>query len=173
MAEDQPQVVIWTDGSCLSREDGRGAGGWSAVIRFREREKTIGGVEADTTSERMELKAAVEALSSIPFSAFVTLYTDSRWLQESITKGRLQEWAAIRFQGVRHADLWQQMLLLLAKHTLQIEWVKGHAGNGLNPQADRLAKQQSRSIHIPQAKQTKSASTRQEKKKLTDRSSLN
>ncbi len=142
-AETKKRVDIFTDGSCdtTSRR-----GGWGYLLRCGERRKTASGFEADTTNNRMELTAAVEALSALKGPCHVTLITDSQYLKNAFTAGWLKNWqrngwkTAAR-EPVKNKDLWERLLELSALHDLTWSWTRGHAGHAENELVDKLALQ--------------------------------
>lgn len=134
-------VDIYTDGACRGNP---GAGGWGAVLVCDGKEKELSGGEAETTNNRMELLAAISALSALKYPCEVTLTSDSKYLVDAIEKGWAVSW---REKGWRRADkspalnpdLWEQLLALLETHTVTFVWVKGHAGHPYNERCDQLA----------------------------------
>ena len=137
--------IIHTDGSCL-RNPG-GAGGWAAVIETvatgEVREKS--GGDPETTNNRMELTAALMAVSSVPAGARVALYTDSQYLKNAFTKFWLPAWKRRGWkkadgQPVLNRDLWMQIDAAFAARRVQFYWIKGHAGNPRNERCDELAR---------------------------------
>lgn len=137
----QRYVEVFTDGACSGNP---GPGGWGVVLRYGEHEKELSGGEKSTTNNRMELTAAIEGLSALKESCRVLLVTDSKYVADGIEKGWAESW---RKNGWRKADkkpalnpdLWEQLLDLLEKHTVNIKWVKGHAGHAENERCDKLA----------------------------------
>lgn len=134
-------VEIFTDGACSGNP---GPGGWGAILRYEGREKELSGGEKETTNNRMELTAAIEALSALKEPCKVRLVTDSKYLADGIAKGWAASWQK---NGWRKADkkpalnpdLWEKLLELLKIHDVTIEWVKGHAGHPENERCDELA----------------------------------
>ena len=134
-------VDIYTDGACRGTP---GAGGWGAVLVCDGREKELSGGEALTTNNRMELLAAISALSALKVPCEVTLTSDSKYLVDAIEKGWAVSW---REKGWRRADkspalnpdLWERLLELLEIHDVTFVWVKGHAGHPYNERCDVLA----------------------------------
>ena len=134
-------VDIYTDGACRGNP---GAGGWGAVLVCDGREKELSGGEALTTNNRMELLAAISALSALKVPCEVTLTSDSKYLVDAIEKGWAVSW---REKGWRRADkspalnpdLWERLLELLEIHDVTFVWVKGHAGHPYNERCDVLA----------------------------------
>jgi ribonuclease HI len=137
-----PQTVdIYTDGACSGNP---GPGGWGAVLRFGEVEKEICGGEAtETTNNRMELMAAIQALESLNRPVEVRVHTDSTYVRDGITKWLLNwkrnGWLTAAKQPVKNADLWQRLEAAAGRHEVRWHWVKGHAGHPENERADRLA----------------------------------
>jgi ribonuclease HI len=134
------QVTIYTDGAC---DPNPGPGGWAALLRYKGREKTLSGCEAQTTNNRMELTAAVMALQTLKEPCQAAIYTDSEYLQRGITEW-LEDW---RRRGWRrkegplaNADLWQALDEALQAHQIEWHWVKGHASNRDNQRVDWLAR---------------------------------
>lgn len=138
-----PLVEIYTDGACSGNP---GPGGWAAVILRDDAELEISGGEVRTTNQRMELKAAVEALSSLAEPFRVRLYSDSAYLvncfhQDWMARWRVNGWNNAKGKPVENQDLWKQLEALAAKH--RVEWikVKGHSDNFYNERCDALARQ--------------------------------
>ena len=134
------EVTIYTDGACSGNP---GPGGWGAVLLYGEHEKEINGFEPETTNNRMELMAAIEALKSLTKPCKVELHTDSTYVQKGITewiKGwKAKGWKNSQKKPVKNADLWQELDKINAYHDVSWHWVKGHAGHPLNERADELA----------------------------------
>lgn len=139
MKKPLPTVTIYTDGAC---QPNPGPGGWSAILRFGDKEWIRSGGEAYTTNNRMELTAAVEALQALPEPMQVILYTDSQYVQRGVTQW-LPRWLARNWRGssgkVANVDLWQALVSAAARHQIEWRWLRGHAGNNHNARADRLA----------------------------------
>jgi ribonuclease HI len=133
-------VEIFTDGACKGNP---GPGGWGAIIRSGEREKEISGGEPLTTNNRMELMAAIEALTALTRPCEVILHTDSIYVRDGITKWihgwRRNGWRRADRKPVKNAELWQKLLEAAAPHKIEWHWVKGHAGHPENERADKLA----------------------------------
>ena len=132
---DLPQVQIFTDGACKGNP---GPGGWGAVLRFGDQEKEISGGEAMTTNNRMEMMAAVEALNTLKKPCQVTLYTDSKYVMDGITKWifgwQKNGWKTAAKKPVANADLWQRLLAEAVEYGCRACWLAGQGqcaeGNG-------------------------------------------
>lgn len=136
-------VKIYTDGACSGNP---GPGGWAAILLYMSFKKVVCGSESMTTNNRMELRAAVEALSILKFQCYVKLYTDSKYLKDGISVW-IKNWIANGWKTsdkkpVKNVDLWQELNLLSNKHKVDWIWVKGHASNELNIEVDTLARSQ-------------------------------
>ncbi len=134
------QIEIFTDGACKGNP---GPGGWGALLRYQDTEKTLYGGEAQTTNNRMELRAAIEALASLKEPCEVKLTTDSQYVLKGITEWLTQwkkrGWRTAAKAPVVNIDLWQQLDALNQKHVVHWHWVKGHSGHPENELADALA----------------------------------
>lgn len=133
-------VHIYTDGACKGNP---GPGGWGALLRMGAHEKTIFGGEAQTTNNRMELRAAIEALSVLKRSCKVVLTTDSVYVKDGITRWianwKANGWKTAAKKPVKNQDLWQALDQQIARHEVTWHWVKGHSGHPENERADALA----------------------------------
>lgn len=134
-------VDIYTDGACRGNP---GRGGWGAIIVYKEHEKELSGGEPSTTNNRMELMAAISALKALKEPCDVTLYSDSKYMIDSITKGWVYSWKSKNWKKAdnspaQNPDLWEILLLLLEKHNVTFVWVKGHNGHKYNERCDNLA----------------------------------
>jgi ribonuclease HI len=134
------QIEIFTDGACKGNP---GPGGWGAIIRYGTHEKEITGGEGDTTNNRMELSAAIHALNTLIEPCQVSLYTDSKYVCDGITKWvpgwQRNGWKNASKQPVRNSDLWHDLIEASSRHEIQWLWVKGHSGHPENDRADKLA----------------------------------
>lgn len=134
------KVLIYTDGACSGNP---GPGGWGAILKYGEAEKEISGGEALTTNNRMELTAAIMALSALKEPCEVDLYSDSKYLIDSLSKGWVYSWQKAGFKkkgkDVPNTDLWIKLLQLFNIHKVNLIWVKGHAENEYNNRCDKLA----------------------------------
>ena len=140
LMSDLPHITIYTDGSC---DVNPGPGGWAALLRYKGREKVLSGGEPDSTNNRMELTAAVEALNALSKPSQVNLYTDSEYLRRGITEW-LDNWKSRNWKRkggkLANVDLWQSLDKAVQPHEIEWHWVKGHAGNRDNARVDRLAR---------------------------------
>ena len=133
-------VSAFTDGACSGNP---GPGGWGVVLRSGEHEREIYGGEIETTNNRMELTAAIEALQALRESCQVELTTDSTYVKDGITrwlqKWKINGWKTDDKPPVKNQDLWEQLEVQTARHVVQWLWVKGHSGHPGNERADALA----------------------------------
>jgi Ribonuclease HI len=124
------RVEIFTDGACRGNP---GPGGWGALLRFGQAEKTLKGAEAHTTNNRMELMAAIEALAALKESCQVDLTTDSQYVRQGITQWmtnwKKRNWRTANKQPVKNQDLWQRLDEETQRHQVAWHWVKGHSGH--------------------------------------------
>ena len=135
------EVTIYTDGACSGNP---GPGGWGAVLCYKGTEKELSGGEAMTTNNRMELTAAVSALKALKEPCRVYLYSDSKYLVDSLMKGWViawekRGWVKADKKPALNADLWQELLRLDKVHEITYHWVKGHADDDYNNRCDELA----------------------------------
>jgi len=134
-------VAIYTDGAC---EPNPGSGGWAVLVRYGEQEKILMGGEQNTTNNRMELTAAVQAFQALKRPSRVDFYTDSEYLKRGITEW-LPSWRARNWRrkggALANVDLWQALDGVIREHQVEWHWVRGHAGNRDNERVDRLARQ--------------------------------
>ena len=141
MTENMPLVKIYTDGACLGNP---GPGGWAALLRFGDHEKVISGGARDTTNNRMELTAALQALQALKKPCQVELFTDSEYLRRGITEW-LPNWRARGWKRkggkLANVELWQALDTAVQPHQVNWHWIRGHAGHPENERVDRLARQ--------------------------------
>lgn len=134
------RVAIYTDGACLGNP---GPGGWAAIVVAEGGERELSGFEPDTTNNRMELLAAIEALRSLPEPAEVDLHTDSQYLRNGMTdwlpRWKRNGWRTAAKTPVKNVDLWQALDALAARHRIRWHWVRGHDGHPENERCDALA----------------------------------
>lgn len=133
-------VEIFTDGACKGNP---GIGGWGAILRMGNTEKEIFGGETETTNNRMELQAVIEALKALSRPCDVVVHTDSQYVQKGISEWihgwKARGWKTAAKQPVKNDDLWKTLDQLAAQHRVDWRWVKGHAGHVENERADVLA----------------------------------
>ncbi len=139
-AADLSAVEIWTDGACKGNP---GPGGWGAWLKSGAHEKELFGGERQTTNNRMELTAVIEALASLKKRCRVELHTDSQYVQLGITEWLpnwiRRDWKTADRKPVKNADLWQRLHALSQQHDIDWRWVRGHSGIDGNERADQLA----------------------------------
>ena len=133
-------VEIYTDGACRGNP---GPGGWGAVLIAGRHRKTLHGGEPETTNNRMELTAAIEALNALKGSRKVVLHTDSKYVMHGITEWmanwKKRGWKTTAKKPVKNQDLWIALDEAISRHDIRWKWVKGHDGNPGNEEADALA----------------------------------
>ena len=133
---------IFTDGACSGNP---GPGGWGALICGPEGDNELTGGAAETTNNRMELQAAIEALKSLPDGSTICLTTDSVYVKDGITSWiknwKARGWKTAGKKPVKNVDLWQALDSQAQRHQIEWRWVKGHAGHAGNERADELARQ--------------------------------
>ena len=136
------RVEIYTDGACSGNP---GPGGWGALLRWKDTEKELSGGEAETTNNRMELTAVIEALKALKVRCVISLYTDSKYVMDGVNEW-LPNWKKNNWRtsnkksAVKNMDLWQELDSLLEKHEILWNWVKGHNGHPENERVDKLAR---------------------------------
>ncbi len=134
-------VQIYTDGACSGNP---GPGGYGTILRFGDIEKELSGGEKETTNNRMELTAAIVGLETLKERCNVIIYSDSKYLIDSIQKGWVVRWKNNNWMRTSkdkalNCDLWERLLILLEKHVVNFVWVKGHNGHSENERCDKLA----------------------------------
>ena len=134
------KINIYTDGACKGNP---GRGGWGALMMTGEHVKELCGGEANTTNNRMELKAVIEALTALTRSCDVVVHTDSQYVQKGISEWihgwKARGWKTAAKAPVKNVDLWQELDAAQARHTIEWRWVRGHNGHVGNERADALA----------------------------------
>ncbi|NMA07949.1 MAG: ribonuclease HI [Clostridiales bacterium] len=135
------EVTIWTDGACSGNP---GPGGWGAILEYKDTRLEMSGGEYMTTNNRMELTAAIEALESLKEPCAVTLYSDSEYMVNAMTKGWAAGWKKRRWMKAdktpaKNPDLFEKLLDLCAIHQVKFIWVRGHAADENNNRCDELA----------------------------------
>ena len=135
-------ITIHTDGACSGNP---GPGGWGAILEWRGHTKELKGGEAETTNNRMELMAAIQALEALKRPSQVRLVTDSTYVRDGVTKWihgwKKNGWKNAQKKPVKNDDLWKRLDAIAQKHSVQWDWVKGHAGDPGNERADELARE--------------------------------
>lgn len=141
------RVEIYTDGACQGNP---GPGGWAALLRFGEREREIGGREAYTTNNRMELLAAIHGIEALRRPSRVRLVTDSTYVRDGITRWiagwKRRGWRTAGGQPVKNVDLWQRLDEARAAHEVEWEWTRGHRGHPENERVDRRARAEAAAV---------------------------
>ena len=141
-------IEIFTDGACSGNP---GAGGWGVILRYGETEKELSGGDAQTTNNRMELTAVIEALKALKRECEITLYTDSRYVMDGVNEWmpnwKKNSWRTTnKKSAVKNLELWQELDSLLSKHKIKWVWVKGHNGHPENERVDKLARDAAKSF---------------------------
>ncbi|MDJ0824123.1 MAG: ribonuclease HI [Rhodobacter sp.] len=141
-----PELFAYTDGACSGNP---GPGGWGVVLVARDgdavlKERELKGGAPETTNNRMELLAAIEALDALDRASAITLVTDSAYVKNGVTEWihgwKRNGWKTSTKKPVKNADLWQRLDEARARHEVRWEWIKGHAGHPENERADKLAR---------------------------------
>ncbi len=140
------QVALFADGACSGNP---GPGGWGTILRCAGKERELSGGEKQTTNNRMELTAVIEGLKALRYPCRVTVTTDSQYVYNGVTKGWAESWRKNNWvkkdkRPALNADLWEELLTLLAVHTVDFVWIKGHNNHAENERCDALAVAQSR-----------------------------
>ena len=134
-------MVAYTDGACRGNP---GPGGWGVVLRAGDAEKTLSGGDVATTNNRMELTAAIMALEALKRRSRVRIFTDSTYVRDGVTRWvhgwKRNGWRTAAKEPVKNEDLWRRLDALAAAHDVEWLWVRGHAGDPGNEQADQLAR---------------------------------
>ena len=141
-AEQPDSVDIFTDGACSGNP---GPGGWGVILRWRDNQRELYGGAPDTTNNRMELMAAIQALETLKRPVRATLHTDSTYVKNGITQWihnwKKKGWKTANRKPVKNVDLWQRLDAAVARHDVEWRWVRGHTGHPENERADELARQ--------------------------------
>ncbi len=132
------KIEIFTDGSSLGNP---GPGGWCALLRYKGHEKRLSGGEENTTNNRMELTAVIEALKALKEPCEIELFADSTYVLKGIDEW-LENWVKKNFKNVKNVDLWKEFINVSKKHKIHINWVKGHSGHRENEICDKIAKEE-------------------------------
>ena len=137
---DSSRVQVWTDGACKGNP---GPGGWGVLLRSGAHERELFGGEANTTNNRMELLAVIEALKALKRPCVLEVHTDSQYVQKGMTEWlegwKRRGWLTAARKPVKNADLWRTLDELVGRHRVSWHWVRGHAGDPGNERADALA----------------------------------
>ena len=144
-------VTLYTDGACSGNP---GPGGWGAILEFNGIEKELSGGESSTTNNRMELIAVISGLQALKEPCRVELYSDSKYVIDGLSKGwaiswQKNGWRKADKKPALNPDLWEILLALTQKHTLEYHWVKGHSDNPKNNRCDELAVMESQKYKTP------------------------
>lgn len=141
------KIEIFTDGSCLGNP---GPGGWAALLKYKTTEKLIVGQAADTTNNRMEITAVIEALKRLRHACDIELYTDSKYVMDGATLWlagwKAKDWKNAAKKPVKNKDLWQLLDQHLNSHMIHWHWVKGHSGHPENERVDEAARTQAEQL---------------------------
>ncbi|MFP4084240.1 MAG: ribonuclease HI [Desulfonatronovibrio sp.] len=137
-----PDVVVYTDGACLKNP---GPGGYGAVLLYKDRKKEIAKGYPETTNNRMELLGVISALKELKYPCRIKVYTDSQYIAKAVNQKWLDKWKRNGWKtsgrnDVKNKDLWQELISLLDKHSVEFSWVKAHNGDHYNERCDQLAK---------------------------------
>ncbi len=139
-------VTIYTDGACSGNP---GKGGWAALLKCNNIEKEIYGAEENTTNNRMELMAAINALEILKEPCCVEIFTDSKYVKDGITKWiaswQKNNWKNSAKKTVKNKELWERLLNVSKKHEINWNWIEGHAGHEFNERVDQLTRSQCKS----------------------------
>lgn len=135
------EVTIYTDGACSGNP---GAGGWGTILVYKGKEREMSGGAAETTNNRMELTAVIEGLKALKEACKVTVVTDSQYVANGINLGWAKGWKENNWRKkdkkpALNPELWDELLTLIDKHEVTIEWVRGHDGHPENERCDRMA----------------------------------
>ncbi len=156
------KITIYTDGGCLGNP---GPGGYGSVLLYEKHRREISGGFRLTTNNRMEILACIAALEALKYECEVTIYSDSKYVVESIEKGWAKRWKSNGWKRnkkdkAENPDLWERLLGLCEKHRVKFEWVKGHAGTPENERCDQLAKDAAMRSGLPEDKNYADAKNR-------------
>ncbi len=147
MSDKPTSVIAFTDGACLGNP---GPGGWAALLRFGSEERVISGGEPDTTNNRMELMAAIEALATLKRGCDVHLTTDSQYVKQGVeswmANWKRNGWKTAARKPVKNQDLWQRMDEQVVRHNVTWAWVKGHSGHPENELVDDAARAEAEAL---------------------------
>ena len=140
-------IKIYTDGSCLKNP---GNGGWAAIININGKIKKISGNEKNTTNNRMELMATINALKEMSTRDLIEIFTDSKYVKNGITEWVntwiLNNWKTSKKEDVKNKDLWIELYKLNQSFNIKWNWVKAHAGDPLNEEVDKIAREEAEKL---------------------------
>ncbi len=144
------KVYIYTDGACSGNP---GPGGWGVILKYNGHEKRLSGGEKETTNNRMELTAVIEGLKALKEKCEVVVTTDSKYVSDGISKGWARSWKANGWKKkdkkpALNPELWDELLTLLDKHEVYINWVRGHDGHPENEECDKMAVTESLKVQM-------------------------
>ena len=155
MASYKPEaetVALFTDGACLGNH---GPGGWAALLRYNGTEREIAGGEANTTNNRMEMRAVIEGLRALSRPCTISITTDSQYVIKGITEWiggwKAKNWRTADKKPVKNVDLWQELDALRTGHSVAWNWVRGHDGHVENERVDVLARTEAEKFRNPGA----------------------
>ncbi len=151
MTQDAKHVTIYTDGACIGNP---GPGGYAAILLYQGHRRELSGGYRRTTNNRMEIMAAIVGLAALKDRCRVTLYSDSEYLVNGMSRGWVERWRANGWKRNRreealNADLWERLLQLCEHHEVHFDWVRGHAGTQENVRCDELAMQAAQQPNLP------------------------
>jgi len=132
------KIEIFTDGSCLGNP---GAGGWCAILKYKQHQKILKGHELNTTNNRMELLAVIKALEALKEPCEVELYSDSTYVLKGLNEW-LDSWIKKDFKKVKNVDLWKKYIDVSKIHKIHVNWIKGHSGHTENEICDKIAREE-------------------------------
>ncbi|HQO08863.1 MAG TPA: ribonuclease HI [Clostridiales bacterium] len=137
------QVTLYTDGACSGNP---GPGGWGSIVMYKDNLRKISGFKKDTTNNIMEMTAVLEGMKTLKEKCEVKIYTDSKYVVDSITKWienwQKNGWKTSSKKDVKNSELWKEILKLNSYHKTEWIWVKGHNGNEYNEECDRMAREE-------------------------------
>lgn len=147
------QITMYTDGACTGNP---GPGGYAVLLRYNGKEKELSGGFSHTTNNRMEILAVITGLEALTEPCNVAIYSDSRYVVDAVTKGWASRWQAYGWklkkdgkQPALNPDLWERLLAALARHEVEMQWVRGHGDDKDNNRVDRLAVKASQQKELP------------------------
>jgi ribonuclease HI len=147
VAHNEDQIILYTDGAAKGNP---GPGGYGVLLLFKNFKKELSAGFRMTTNNRMELLAVIEGLNALKVEGIpVTVFSDSKYVVDAVTKGWLWNWAKTGYKGKKNSDLWRKYIPLHQKYKPTFVWVKGHAGNAFNERCDELAVEAAMSSHLP------------------------